>query len=44
MKVFNKKLGAVTSLNQKAEFKNKGLDSNYREINLDFLFQWNSKF
>jgi hypothetical protein len=31
-------------LNQKAEFKNKVSDSNYREINLNFLFEWNSKF
>jgi hypothetical protein len=31
-------------LNQKTEFKNKVSDSNYREINLNFLFEWNSKF
>jgi hypothetical protein len=43
-KVINKWLGAVTSLNQKTEFKNKVLDSNYREINPNFLFEWNSKF
>jgi hypothetical protein len=27
------------SLDQKAEFKNKVLNSNYREINLNFPFQ-----
>jgi hypothetical protein len=43
-KVINKWLGAVTSLNQKTEFKNKVSDSNYREINPNFLFKWNSKF
>jgi hypothetical protein len=43
-KVINKWLGAITSLEQKTEFKNKVSDSNYREINLNFLFEWNSKF
>jgi hypothetical protein len=43
-KVINKWLGAVTSLNQKTEFKNKVSDSNYCEINPNFLFEWNSKF
>jgi hypothetical protein len=43
-KVINKWLGAVTRLNQKANFKNKVSDSNYREINLNFFFEWNSKF
>jgi hypothetical protein len=32
------------SLNQKVDFKKKVPDSNYREINLNFLFEWNSKF
>jgi hypothetical protein len=32
-KVINKGLGVVTRLNQKAHFKNKVSDSNYREIN-----------
>jgi hypothetical protein len=32
------------SLNQKAEFKNKVSDSNYREINPNVLFEWISKF
>jgi hypothetical protein len=44
IKVINKKLGAVTRLNQKAEIKNKVSDSNYHEINLNNLFEWNSKF
>jgi hypothetical protein len=43
-KIINKLLGAVTGLNQKTEFKNKVLDSNYREINPNFLFECNSKF
>jgi hypothetical protein len=43
-KVINKWLGAVTRLNQKANFKNKVSDSNYREINPNFFFKWNSKF
>jgi hypothetical protein len=32
------------SLNQKLDFKNKVPDLNYREINPNFLFKWNSKF
>jgi hypothetical protein len=44
IKVINKWLGAVTSLNQKTKFKNKVSDSNYREIDPNFLFEWNSKF
>jgi hypothetical protein len=43
-KVINKWLGAVTRLNQKTHFKNKVSDSNYREINPNFFFKWNSKF
>jgi hypothetical protein len=43
-KVINKGLGAVTRLNQQAHFKNKVSDSNYREINLNLFFKWNSKF
>jgi hypothetical protein len=43
-KIINKRLGAVMGLNQKTEFKNKVSNSNYREINLNFLFEWNSKF
>jgi hypothetical protein len=31
-------------LNEKAEFKNKVSDSNYREINPNFFFEGNSKF
>jgi hypothetical protein len=33
----------TTSLNQKAEFKNRVSDSNYHEINPNFFFEWNSK-
>jgi hypothetical protein len=30
------------SLNQKVDFQNEVQDSNYREINLNSLFEWNS--
>ncbi len=43
-KVINKWLGAVMRLKQKTNFKNKVSDSNYREINPNFFFKWNSKF
>jgi hypothetical protein len=38
-KVINKELRAVTRLNQKANFKNNVSDSNYHEINPNFLFE-----
>jgi hypothetical protein len=44
IRVINNSLGAVMSLNQKVDFQNEVQDSNYREINPNSLFKWNSNF
>jgi hypothetical protein len=44
IRVINNSLGAVMSLNQKVDFQNEVQDSNYREINPNSLFEWNSNF